>query len=137
MGSISEGNDGVACMAKVNGVSAVGCIKKIKLLKHRIFTSGGSLEGIDLGAGREESDLTRAGNLVEKERDSVGIAISPSGESGVHPKTKVAVFKLGFEAGPHGGEGKVGYGAGRIGDVGTEGAFGFVQNALAFSLWPT
>ena len=84
------------------------------------------MKGIDLGAGGEKSDLSRAWNLVQKERDSVGIAISSSGESGVHPKTKVTVFKLGFEAGPHRGEGKVGYGTSRIGDIGTEGAFGFI-----------
>ena len=58
MGSISEGDDGVAGMTKVNGVGAVGCVKKIKLLDHRIFTRGGSLEGINLGTGCEESYLS-------------------------------------------------------------------------------
>jgi hypothetical protein len=56
--SVSEGNDGATGMAKVNGVGTVGCIKKIKLFEHRIFTRSGSLEGINLGTGCEESYLS-------------------------------------------------------------------------------
>ena len=52
-------------MAKVNGVSTVGCIKKIKLLKHRIFARGGGLEGVDLGTGGEQGDLTGAVELID------------------------------------------------------------------------
>jgi hypothetical protein len=60
LGAVGKGDDGVTGMAKVNGVGAVGCIKKIKLLQHRIFSRGGGLKGVDLGAGGKENDLARA-----------------------------------------------------------------------------
>ena len=65
MGAVGKGYDGIARVAKVDGVVAVGCIKKIKLLQHRIFSRGGGLKGIDLGAGGEESDLARAVEIID------------------------------------------------------------------------
>ena len=58
LGTVGKSDDSVAGMAKVNGVGAVGCIKKIKLLEHRIFARGGRLEGINLSACCEESYLS-------------------------------------------------------------------------------
>ena len=58
LSSVSEGYNGVTGMPKVNGVGAVGCIKKIKLLEHRIFARGGRLEGINLSACCEENYLS-------------------------------------------------------------------------------
>ena len=65
MGAVGKGYDGIARVTKVDGVGAVGCIKKIKLLQHRIFSGGWGLKGIDLGAGGEESDLARAVEIID------------------------------------------------------------------------
>ena len=106
-------------MAKVNGISAVGRVEKIEFLEHWFFGGRGCLEGVDLGASGEKSDLSGAGQLVEEEGDIAGIAIGPSGEHSVHSKTEVAVFELGFKTGAHGGKSKVGHGTGRIDNIGT------------------
>ena len=85
-------------MAKMNGVSTVGCIKKIKLLKHRIFARGGSLEGVDLGAGGEESDLSWSFELIHLSQFRGLLTCRATCKLGIHSEAEVAVFKFRFEA---------------------------------------
>ena len=85
-------------MAKVNGVGTVGCIKKIKLLKHRIFARGGGLEGVDLGTGGEESDLTWSFELIHLSQLRGLLTCRATCKLGIHSEAEVAVFKFRFEA---------------------------------------
>ena len=126
MGAVGKGDDGIARVAKVDGICAIGCIKKIKLFEHGIFPGGRGLEGIDLGAGGKQGDLARTFQLIDLSdfRDLLNFRIAS--EFCVYPEAEVAVFKLGFKAGSHGGEGKIWNISCRIGDVGTEGSAGFI-----------
>ena len=101
MGSVSEGNDGAAGMAKMNSVGAVGCIKKIKLLQHRIFTRGGSLKGIDLGTCGKQSNLAWALQLIDLSDFRGLLTCGTAGEFGIHTEAEISVFELGLEAGSH------------------------------------
>ena len=65
MGAVGKGDDGIARVAKVDGIRAIGCIKKIKLFEHGIFSGGWGLKGIDLGAGGEKSDLARLLKIID------------------------------------------------------------------------
>ena len=101
MGSISEGDDSVAGMTKVNGVGAVGCVKKIKLLEHRIFTRGGSLEGIDLGTCGKQSNLAWVLQLIDLSDFRGLLTCGTAGEFCIHTEAKISVSELGLEAGSH------------------------------------
>ena len=98
LGTVGKSHDSVAGMAKVNGVGAVGCIKKIKLLQHRIFTRSGSLEGVDLGTGGEESDLTWSFELIHLSQLRGLLTRRATCKLGIHSEAEIAVFKFRFEA---------------------------------------
>ena len=88
-------------MAKVNGVGTVGCIKKIKLLEHRIFTRSGSLEGIDLGTCGKQSNLAWALQLIDLSDFRGLLTCGTAGEFCIHTEAKISVSELGLEAGSH------------------------------------
>ena len=101
LGAVGKGDDGIARVAKVDGIRAIGCIKKIKLLEHGIFSRGWGLKGIDLGAGGEQGDLTRTFQLVDVSDFRRLLNFRVASELCVYPEAEVTIFKLGFEACPH------------------------------------